>query len=110
MKFGIKKAEKFGWEGVKGWSVRIEDFLSASYLEVETEIPLRKNTKNDRVYFVIEGEVSFTVNGKKNHVNEKEAIFIPKNTKYSYKPKEKVRMVEANVPPFDKESEIVITN
>lgn len=108
MKFGVKKADKFGWEGVKGWSVDIDDVASTSYIEIESEIPLRKNKKNDRVYMVIEGTVEFRLDGERYKVGKKEAIFIPRNTKYSHKPDSKVKLVEANAPAFDKDSEILI--
>lgn len=108
MKVLVKKAEKFGWKGIKGWSVNFDNFTSTSYIEVETNIPLRKNIKNDRMYFVVEGEVDFTVNNEKFKLNKKEAIFIPKNTKYSYKPVGKLKLVEANIPPFDGKGEIIV--
>lgn len=108
MKFTVKKARKFGWEGVLGWNVNLEDTASVSYIEIDTEIPLRKNSKNNRVYFLIDGEVVFLIDNKKYRITDKQAIFIPKNTKYSYKPKGKIKLVEANIPAFDEASEIII--
>lgn len=107
MKFAIKKAEKFGWKGVKGWNIDFNKIASISYIEIKTDIPTRKNTLNDRVYFVVKGKADFYKAGKKYPIGEKEAIFIPKNTKYSYSPKGTTIICEANIPLFSQEDEIV---
>lgn len=110
MKVKTKKAEKFGWDGVNGWSFDLDKIASFSYIEIAVDIPLRKNKTNNRVYMVIEGKLLFNVDGKKYVVTEKEAIYIPKNTEYSYKPSGKTKILEANVPPFDQEGEELISS
>lgn len=82
--------------------------MSASYVEIEAEFSPRKNTKSDRVYLVIEGRVEFIVDDKKYKLCEKEAIFIPKNTIYSYKSVGKVKLIEVDKPPFDENAETMI--
>ena len=108
MKFTLKKTHKFGWSGVDGWNYDFDDKVSVSYIEISKNIPRRKNTRNDRVYFILEGEAEFVIEGKKKVVKEKEVVRIPKKTTYSYKPLKKLRLVEVNIPPFDINSEIVL--
>jgi len=107
MKFTLKKVDKFGWKGVNGLSIEIRENYSVSYIGIAVEIPRRKNTVNDRVYFIVEVKGKFSV-GKKHMVLKKgEAAFIPKNTVYSYKPVGKVKLVEINEPPFSQEGEVI---
>lgn len=108
MKFKIKKANSFGWSGVKGLSIDINKKASFSFIEINTEIPARRNKKNDRVYLVVEGKASFVINGNNYKIGEEESIFIPKNTVYSYKPVGKLKILEANIPPFDLSNEVVL--
>ena len=108
MKFEVKKAELFGWSGVKGLSVNLNKKASFSYIEIDTDIPARKNKENDRVYLVVGGKAKFVVSGKNYEIGERESIFIPKNTEYSYKPVGKLKVLEANFPPFDLSNEVVM--
>jgi mannose-6-phosphate isomerase-like protein (cupin superfamily) len=108
MKVIHRKLEKFGWEGVWGWSTNMGQITSVSYLEIDVDIPKRKNRINDRVYVLIEGEVEFMVSGEKYRLSEKESISIPKNTEYEYKPKVKIKIIELNMPPFNESGEVII--
>ncbi len=67
MKFTLNKAFKFGWEGLKGWAYNSKDDFpnaSAAYFEVTGKHGKTKTTKSDRIYFVIDGEGEFIINGK----------------------------------------------
>lgn len=108
MKFEIKKAEKFGWKGVKGWNINILKKASVSYIEINANIPERKNNVNDRVYFVLKGKVTFKKGNKVFLLKEKESIYIPKKTIYSYITNGKALIVEVNIPPFSLKGETVL--
>jgi len=108
MKFEIKKADNFGWKGVKGLSFYKKKDISISYVEVSSKLSRRSNRINDRIYSIVDGEVVFRI-GKKNYkLTSGDIIFIPKNTVYAYRPKDTVRLVEINEPEFSKEGEVVL--
>ncbi len=106
MKFELKKAKRFGWNGLKGWVYNSkEEFKnsSAAYFEVDGSHGKVKTTLSDRVYFVIEGKGEFIINRKVIPVRKSDVVIVPKNTAYDYKGKMKLFLVHA--PAFDAEFE-----
>ena len=59
LKFKLKDACQFGWEGLKGWSFNSkEEFerASAAMFEVSGKHGRVKSLINDRVYLVLKGK------------------------------------------------------
>lgn len=107
MKFKLKDAAGFGWEGLKGWAYNSkEDFAnsSAAYFEVDGAHGKVKTTKSDRVYLVLEGSGEFIINDKTIQVEKTNVVIVPKNTPYNYKGKMKLFLVHC--PAFDQDAEI----
>lgn len=87
MKFTLKNALKFNWEGLEGWAFNSkEDFENAStaYIEVTKRHGKVKTTRSDRVYFVVDGKGEFVVNGEKVGVEKNDVVIVPKNISYDY--------------------------
>jgi len=106
MKFRLKEAYKFGWEGLKGWAYNSKsDFenASAAYFEVDGSHGKVKTTKSDRVYLVLEGSGEFIIDGKVIQVEKMDVIIVPKNTPYDYKGKMKLFLVHC--PAFNQDAE-----
>lgn len=106
MRFAIKKAEKFRRKGILGWDYLMDSKASVMYIEISTRVSKRKNSVNDRIYFILEGKAEFSVKSKTVVVGEKEVIQIPRDTIYSYTPKGKVKLVEVNIPPYNIDKEV----
>lgn len=110
MKFKLKNAYKFSWEGLNGWAFNNkEDFAgaSAAYFEVTGAHGKIKTTKSDRVYFVINGEGEFNIDGKIVKVAKTDVIIVPKNTPYNYKATGKVlKLFLVHSPAFDPKAEV----
>lgn len=110
MKFELNKAKKFGWSGLKGWAFNSkEDFpgASAAYFEVTGKHGKVKATKSDRIYYVIEGQGRFEVNGKSFKVAPADVVIVPKNTPYDYKATSKVlKLFLVHSPAFEPEAEV----
>lgn len=110
MKFTLKKAIKFEWEGLKGWAYSSkENFpnVSGVYFEVTGSHGKIKTTLSDRVYFVIEGKGEFIINDKVIPVEKNDMIIIPKNTPYDYRTKGGIlKLFLVHVPAFDEKHEV----
>lgn len=109
MKFELKNAYKFGWDGIS-WSAfnNKNDFpeASAAYFEVTGSHGKTKTTKSDRVYFVVEGEGEFEIDNAVTQVSKTDVIIIPKNTTYDYKATNgTLKLFLVHTPAFDPESE-----
>ncbi len=110
MKFQLKNARKFGWEGLSGWAYNSkEEFENAStaYFEVTNKHGKVKTTRSDRIYFVIDGEGEFTVNNETFSVQKSDVIIIPKNTPYDYKTKKStLKLFLVHVPAYHPDYEV----
>jgi len=110
MKFTLKKASKFGWKGLKGRAYNSkEDYVneSSSFFEVTGSHGKTKNTRSDRVYYVVAGEGEFIIDKKVIHVKKSDVIVIPKNTPYDYKATKKVlKLFLVHIPAYDEVYEV----
>ena len=110
MKFSLKDAHEFKWEGLKGWAYNSkEDFANASgaYFELTGSHGKVRTDKSDRVYFVVGGEGEFTIGGKVFSVGEKDVVIVPKNTPYDYRARGGVlKLFLVHTPAFDPDFEI----
>ena len=62
---------------------KINPNFSGTLITIDGTHGLMKNIKEDRIYFVIEGEGKFIVNGEETIVSKNDLIFVPKNTPYN---------------------------
>ncbi|HLC39253.1 MAG TPA: hypothetical protein VJJ76_00025 [archaeon] len=102
MKFALKRAKKFGWQGLKGWAYSSKkDFkrASAAYFEINGSHGKIKTIRSDRIYFVIQGKGKFIIKNKIFSVKSKDVIIVPKNVPYDYSGKMKLFLV--HTPSFD---------
>jgi mannose-6-phosphate isomerase-like protein (cupin superfamily) len=110
MKFKKPKEVSFEYDGVKGWNYNTkEDFgnISVCYAEIKEPFGKVKSEISDRLYYILEGEVEFVVNGEKFNLGKEEVLIVPKNTVYSYFPKsEVVKLLEVNSPSFDSDYDV----
>jgi mannose-6-phosphate isomerase-like protein (cupin superfamily) len=107
MKFKLKNAFQFGWEGLKGWAYNSKDDFpnaSAAYFEVNGAHGKIKTTESDRIYFVVEGKGEFVINGKGIPVEKTDVIIVPKNTPYDYNGIMKLFLIHS--PAYDPEAEM----
>ncbi len=88
MIFKKDKSFKFEWEGLEGWALSSkEDFedASAAYFEVTGSHGQVRSKSSNRVYYILEGEGTFDINGKTETVKTSDVVIVPKNTPYDYK-------------------------
>jgi len=110
MKYTLKKARKFSWEGLKGWAYNSkEDFKNASgaYIEVTGKHGKIKTLKSDRVYYVINGVGEFIINDEVIPIEKSDVVIVPSNVIYNYRAKEgKLKLFLVHTPAFDQDSEV----
>jgi|GEM_PF-1137345 len=73
--------------------------LSVSIVVIDGKNKNIINTKSDAVYFVIEGEGFFNIDGEEVEVNRGDLIFIPKGS--SYFDKGSLKMLAINNPRYE---------
>lgn len=112
LKFKLKDAYQFGWEGLKGWAFNSkEDFerASATMLEVMGKHGKVKSLISDRLYLVLEGKGEFIINEEVVSVEKNDVIIIPKNTSYDYRAVgETLKLFLVHTPAFDETKEVKI--
>jgi len=110
LKFKLKDALQFEWEGLKGWAFNSEhDFerASAAMFEVRGKHGKVKSLVSDRIYLVLEGKGEFIINGESFTVEKDDVIIVPKNTPYDYKAVgETLKLYLVHVPAFDETKEV----
>lgn len=109
MKFTLKEARKFGWEGLDSCAYNTkEDFpnASAAYFEITGRHGKTKTTLSDRIYFVIDDKGEFIIGGEVIPVEKNDMIIVPKNIPYDYRAKEGVlKLFLVHTPAFDPDFE-----
>ncbi len=107
LRFKLKNASRFSWEGLKGWAYNTkEDFsrMSVAFIEVTGRHGKIKNTASDRGYIIIEGSGKFIIDDEEVYVEKFDVIIIPKNTPYDYKGNMKLFLVDS--PAFDADNDV----
>ena len=80
--------------------------VSVAIGEAENHSEITKNVRSDRIYYVLEGQLT-VVQGSEAHVaNPGDIIFIEKNSPYHFKGTFKALLI--NVPAFDPKNEKVV--
>jgi mannose-6-phosphate isomerase-like protein (cupin superfamily) len=111
-KYQLKDALPFGWEGLKGRAYNgKEDFLNASaaYFEITGNHGRVKNTKSDRIYYVLGGHGEFVVGDEVILVEKSDVIIVPTNTEYDYRAlDDTLKLFLVHAPAFDPKYDVKI--
>lgn len=107
MKLGTIRGEKFTRKGILGNYLLIDPNIDLQHIRISVPVSKRKSLRSNRTYYIIKGTAEFTIGSKKYTVKATEAIHIPKNTIYSYKPLDKIELVEINKPTYKSEYEMI---
>lgn len=82
MKFELKNAATFQWDGLKGWAYNTKeefDNASAACFEVTHKGHGKvKTTRSDRVYFVLDGTGEFSIDSKLFRIKKSDVVIVPK--------------------------------
>jgi len=85
---------------------KINPDFSSALIEIDGEHGKIKCKNEDRIYFIIEGDGKFIVDGEENLVSKNDLIFIPKNTPYDIVGKMKYLLVCS--PEFNPKDDIIL--
>lgn len=80
-----------------------KDF-SLAVSELNGDHQLTMSTASDRIYYIIEGEAIFKINKDNIKIKKEDALFIEKNTEYSFSGK--IKAVLINIPAFGIENDV----
>jgi len=107
MIFNIKDANKTSQEGFTAYVYNSKDdypTLNTVYVDCFKGHEKVYVKTSHRVYFVIEGEGIFNINGKESSVKEKDVIVIEPMMEYFYQGK--MKLFEVNYPATGEEDEV----
>lgn len=105
-KYTAEDSYKSGWAGLKFSSYNeSSDFehASAGVFEVTTHHGKVKSKSSDRIYFVLEGEGYFEIEGQKIDVKPTDVVIVPRDTIYDYFGKMKLFLVHTPAYNYDAE-------
>lgn len=80
--------------------------VSVALAEGENHSEITKNIRSDRIYYVLEGQLTVAQGEEVYVANPGDVIFIEKNTPYHFKGTFKAVLI--NVPAFDPKDEQII--
>jgi mannose-6-phosphate isomerase-like protein (cupin superfamily) len=111
MKFILSQDHTFKSDGFSGWGYNTaEDFSNASvvYMEITKDHFKMKNTGSDRIYYVIDGTGSFTVDDETTGISKTDVVIIPKNTPYSFKAStdQTLKLLLVDTPAYHNEDDV----
>ena len=73
--------------------------MSVSIIEINGENTKTNNSRSDTIYYILEGNGVFEIDGEKSEVNSGDCVYIPKGS--VYKDKGVMRMLSICTPPYD---------
>lgn len=79
-----------------------KDF-SLAVSELDGKLELTKSVASDRIYYFIEGNANFNLDGNQIKISSEDVLFIGKNTPYSSEGNFKAVLI--NIPAFSIENE-----
>ena len=86
-KLSIYDAYKHETEALTGWYYQLPEVdggRSVIYAEVRNDHGTRVVGAHPRIYYIIDGEGEFTINGEKTSVQKGDVIIIPARSTYGY--------------------------
>jgi len=85
---------------------KINPNFSGSLVELNGEHQRIKCIREDRIYFIIDGEGEFEIAGKRTKVKSEDLVFVSKNTPYSMIGKMKYFLICS--PEFNLKDDIIL--
>ena len=88
MKISKQMAIRQDWDKVKSWNYQlrqIDKYQSVVYAEIEASHGEVSTNNLERIYYIIDGEGEFDINGNISVVIKGDVITVPANTKYNYR-------------------------
>ncbi len=88
MKISKSQAKKQDWDEVKSWNYKLSGIsqqMSVVYAELEGVHGEVKTNEIERVYYILDGEGEFSINGQTVNVTKEDVITVPPNTIYDYR-------------------------
>jgi mannose-6-phosphate isomerase-like protein (cupin superfamily) len=93
MKISKNQAVREDWDEVKSWNYKLKSlpqkYQSVVYAELKGDHSEVDTYDTERIYYIIDGEGEFKINGQTTPVTQGDVITIPPKSKYDYKPKGK---------------------
>lgn len=89
MKISKEQSIRHDWENVKSWNYKLTDFSpkqSVVYAELEGDHGEVHTEGVERIYYILDGEGEFNIEGKVTTVGKEDVITVPPKTNYDYKP------------------------
>ena len=83
---------------------KINSNFSGALIEINGDHGKIKCLGEDRIYFILDGEGKFIIDGVESEVNPNDLIFVPKNTPYNIIGKLKFFMICS--PEFDSKDDV----
>lgn len=105
----IIKSDEVNQKSVGPMKIReynINSDFSGAVIEIDGEHGRLKCLKEDRIYFVIEGEGKFIIDNKEDNVSANDLVFVPKETPYNFFGKMKLLLVCS--PEFNPEDDVFL--
>jgi len=87
VKISKQQAVNSDWEHVRTWNYKIKsskENKSIVIAELEGEHGEVHTNENDRIYYILDGEGEFQINGENIKVSKEDLVIIPPNTNYNY--------------------------
>ncbi len=106
-----KDINPFDFGGLKIRELTPSDLSEASIAEIEVapgcSHPRARSIKSDKIYYCLQGAVSFRVEGQDVSLQNQDLLLIPKNEWFDYRNDnaETARLLLLHIPPFDIEAE-----
>jgi mannose-6-phosphate isomerase-like protein (cupin superfamily) len=115
MKFTKNDSLKIDWDGVNAWVYSSNEDLeagSAIYFEIKTHHGKCMSKKSDRIYYIVDGQGEYEIDGKTFSVKKEDVIIVPKNTPYDYKATNDtiLKVFLVHTPAFDPDAEVKFDN
>ena len=89
MKISKAQTIREDWGEVKSWNYQLTQLspkMSVVYAELNGKHGEVKTSQTERVYYILEGQGEFTVNGKIIRVKKDDVVTVPAYTNYDYTP------------------------
>lgn len=95
MKISHKDNIRHDWDRVRSWNYKLQHLdpkQSVVYAELDGDHGEVSTNNQERIYYILDGEGEFTINGEVTKVEKLDVITVPPHTKYDYKPTNKNTM------------------
>lgn len=89
MKISRSQSKRHDWDKVRSWNYKLTGLSpkqSVVYAELEDDHGKVHTEGAERIYYILDGEGEFDINGEIVKVKKEDVITIPPRTNYDYKP------------------------